>query len=159
MADLEAALLSTRTNAPLLPNGKTASGFPHLDRLRNMLSAYLSACVEVVWRRQLAELLEVKSSGLTEALAGYLEAERRRRRAFQENEVAVLPPDINVFRQVGAPAGATERGTPDFEFSVKAGYEDFVGGPITREDVEGESRCVGMGCADSDQRSWRRSRV
>lgn len=146
MADLEAALLSTRTSAPLLTNGKTASGFPHLDRLRNMLSAYLSACVEIVWRRQLAELLEVKSSGLTEALAGYLEAERRRRRAFQENEVAVLPPDINVFRQAGATAaGATERATPDFEFSVKAGYEDFVGGPITREDVEGESRVRGYG--------------
>lgn len=116
------------------------SGFTHLDRLRNMLSAYMTACVEIVWRKQLAELLEVKSSGLTEALAGYLEAERRRRRGFEQSEVAVLPPDINVFaRQSGIAPGAADRGTPDFEFSVKAGYEDSEARPMTRGDVEGES--------------------
>lgn len=81
-------------------------------------------------------MLEEKSSGLTEALAGFLEAERGRRRAFETAEVMVLPPDVNVFAR--HPAAAGERGTPDFEFTVKAGSED-VDGKMTREDVEGES--------------------
>lgn len=138
MSELETALLATRTGATTTTGGKThTSGFTHLDRLRNMLSAYMTACIEIVWRKQLAELLEVKSSGLTEALAEYLDAERRRRRGFEGSEVAVLPPDINVFARPGI-AAAGDRGTPDFEFSVKAGYEENEGRPMTRSDIEGE---------------------
>lgn len=113
----------------------------HLDRLRNMLGAYLGACVELVWRREMAEVLEQKSSGLTEALAGFLEIERARRRAFEQADVAVLPADVNVFMRPSAPAG--ERGAPDFEFSVRAGADD-VEGKLVRADVEGKSRvfCV-----------------
>lgn len=133
MHDLETAVVSTRTGTAGKPH---QTGFTHLDRLRNMLGAYMTACVELVWRREMAEVLEEKSSGLTEALAGFLEAERSRRRAFETAEVMVLPPDVNVFAR--HPAAAGERGAPDFEFTVKAGSED-VDGKMTRGDVEGES--------------------
>lgn len=149
MSELETALTATRTGSAGSGAGKAhPTGFTHLDRLRNMLSAYMTACVEMVWRKQLAEVLEVKSSGLTEALAGFLEAERRRRRGFEQGEVAVLPPDINVFaRQAGGTAsgaGTGDRGTPDFEFSVKAGYEELDVRAMTREDVEGEFQGFGV---------------
>lgn len=138
MHDLAHAVRSTRTGST---TKGPPSGFTHLDRLRNMLGAYVTACVELVWRREMAELLEEKSTRLTEALAGFLGAERGRRRAFEQADVAVLPQDVNVFARRAAVQG---EGTPDFEFSVRAGAED-VDGRLTRQDVDGESA---SGCFD-----------
>ncbi|KAJ9097486.1 hypothetical protein QFC19_006758 [Naganishia cerealis] len=146
MSALEDALLATRTGI-ISPTGKT-SGFTHLDRLRNMLSAYLTTIVEILWRKQLAEVLEAKSSSLTESLAGFLTMERKRRRLFEQAELTLLPPDINVFTRHASATGGTsapaEGGTPDFEFSVRAGFEELADRHITRTDLEGEWVSFGL---------------
>ncbi|KAJ9092258.1 hypothetical protein QFC21_006900 [Naganishia friedmannii] len=137
MSSLELALLATRTGALSSSSGKT-SGFTHLDRLRNMLSAYLITSLEILWRQSLSQVLEAKTSGFTESLAGFLTVERKRRRVFEQAELTLLPPDINVFARhvAGAASPAPEGGTPDFEFSVRGGFEELQGRHITRTDLE-----------------------
>ncbi|KAJ9114014.1 hypothetical protein QFC22_005834 [Naganishia vaughanmartiniae] len=137
MSSLELALLSTRSSATSASSGKM-SGFTHLDRLRNMLSAYLDTSLEILWRQSLSQVLEAKTSGFTESLAGFLAMERKRRRVFEQAELTLLPPDINVFARhvAGAPSPTPDGGTPDFEFSVRGGFEELRDRHITRTDLE-----------------------
>jgi len=93
MGVIEDSLLSTRTLAK--------TGFPHLDRLRNMAYAYGMACIEIVWRKELGALLHGGASGLIDALGTRLEIERERRRKFKDDILGLLPYEIEALQTKG----------------------------------------------------------
>lgn len=109
MVVMEESLLSTRTLAK--------TGFPHLDRLRNMAYAYGMACIEVVWRKELGNLLHGGAAKIIESLGLHLEAERERRRKFKDDILGLLPYEIEALQSKGQEG---ESG-PSVDLSVDSG--------------------------------------
>jgi hypothetical protein len=112
MAVLEESLLSTRTLAK--------TGFPHLDRLRNMVYAYGMACIEVVWRKEVGSILHGGASNLIEDLGTHLEEERARRQKFKEEILGLLPYEVEALNT----KGDAEVG-PSVDLSVDSGDVDL----------------------------------
>ncbi len=122
MADLEETLKTTRT--------AHRTGFPHLARLRNMAMAYGQTCVEVVWRKEMAQTLLQRTGILAEAVAGFLQEETKRRGLFAKTVLELLPP----FEAESL--GKSEVFGVSLDLSVRAGIDDLQEWTITRDDVQ-----------------------
>lgn len=127
MVVLEESLLSTRTLAK--------TGFPHLERLRNMTYAYGMACIEIVWRKELGNLLHGGASKIIDSLGVHLEAERERRRKFREDILGLLPYDVEALHNKGEEG---ELG-PSVDLSVDSGDLDLEECDFSLLTVTGES--------------------
>jgi len=125
MAVLEESLLSTRTLAK--------TGFPHLERLRNMVYAYGMACIEVVWRKELGGILHGGAGNLIEDLGTHLEEERERRHRFKDEILGLLPYEVEA---LNPKAGDTESG-PSVDLSVDSGDVDLEDCEFTVETLAG----------------------
>jgi len=124
MAVFEESLLSTRTLAK--------TGFPHLDRLRNMVYAYGMACIEVVWRKELGGILHGGAGNLIEDLGTHLEDERERRHRFKDEILGLLPYEVEALNT----KGETELG-PSVDLSVDSGDVDLEDSEFTVETLAG----------------------
>lgn len=126
MSDLEELLLLTKTSSK--------TGFQHLDRLRNMTRAYGLTCVEVIWRKNVAEVLLETTGKLAENVSGFLTNESKRRRDFGKQVLELLPPN-EVEGLV-----KSEMFVVGLELSVKSGLEDSQDWDLTEGDVTGKWR-------------------
>lgn len=119
---LEETLIATRTNSK--------TGFPHLDRLHNMLHAYGSACIEVLWRKSTHMLLLANSGQFAENMADLLQRDRTRRERFENRELELLPwkTEITIFK--------ADR--PDLQMTTHGGAEGLNEWQLTEDDVAGE---------------------
>ncbi len=125
LSALEDTLVSTRTLAK--------TGFPHLQRLHNMLFAYGSSCIEVVWRKEVHSLLLRDSGSLAENLAHRLGKELHRREIFEANILGLLPWTIDVL--------GSKADKPSLQISTRGGADQLSDWTITIEDVKGKSAC------------------
>lgn len=123
MAALEEVLISTRTSAK--------TGFPHLDRLHNMLFAYGSVCIEVLWRKEISAAILDGASAMVEDWAEFLEKENSRRKTFMHDVLTLLPYEVDLL-------GKGSKFVPRLDLSAAGGGEDIADWQMNSDDIEGE---------------------
>ncbi|KAG9125100.1 oligomeric, coiled-coil, peripheral membrane protein [Ceratobasidium sp. 392] len=99
-------------------------GFPHLQRLRNMLYMYGATIVEVVRRREFSRFFMDKAQAIAEVLAKLSAHERKRRQIYRSEVHGQLPFD---------PRGMEEP-APALEISTSGGGEISIS--LERQDIE-----------------------
>jgi hypothetical protein len=95
-----------------------------------MLYAYGSTCIEVLWRKEIHNVLLDDSGDLAERLAHRLRREMDRRQAFETDVLGLLPWTIEV---LGAKSDK-----PSLQVSTRGGGEQLTEWKVNAEDVEGE---------------------
>ncbi|KAG8745720.1 oligomeric, coiled-coil, peripheral membrane protein [Ceratobasidium sp. 414] len=98
-------------------------GFPHLQRLRNMLYMYGATVVEVVRRREFNKFFMDKAQAIAEVLAKLSAHERKRRQVYRSEVHGQLPFD---------PRGMEEP-APTLEISTSGDGEVSIG--LERQDI------------------------
>ncbi|KAG8700065.1 oligomeric, coiled-coil, peripheral membrane protein, partial [Ceratobasidium sp. 394] len=98
-------------------------GFPHLQRLRNMLYMYGATIIEVVRRREFNRFFVDKAQAIAEVLAKLSAHERKRRQVYRSEVHGQLPFD---------PRGMEEP-APALEISTSGGGEVSIG--LERQDI------------------------
>ncbi|KAG8707860.1 oligomeric, coiled-coil, peripheral membrane protein [Ceratobasidium sp. 395] len=109
--------------ATLEADFRQKGGFPHLQRLRNMLYMYGATIVEVVRRREFNRFFTDKAQAIAEVLAKLSAHERKRRQVYRSEVHGQLPFD---------PRGMEEP-APTLEISTSGGGEVSIG--LERQDI------------------------
>ncbi|KAG8875074.1 oligomeric, coiled-coil, peripheral membrane protein [Tulasnella sp. 331] len=117
LADLPPVL--TSLDADLRPK----AGFPHLQRLHNMLYVYGATVVEIVRRKEFAKIFMERAQTIAEMMAKLTANERKRRQVYRSEVHGQLPFEA---RGMDEPA-------PSLEISTSGSKEaTFI---LTREDL------------------------
>jgi autophagy-related protein 11 len=105
------------------------ASFVHLERLKEIPTAYVAAVIEVVRRKAFSTFLFDWTTRLSETLTGFTEDERKRRVGLMTGTISHLPFTV---------PGLDETLAPSVQLSLINGAEALSAISLEQSDVESE---------------------